>query len=907
MPDWRHEIRKRLAGLRLPPTRETEIVEELAQHVDDRHAELVTRGMTSEEAARMLLAELSDGAALQQELRNVERPATPEPLVLGSTRRRIFMIGDLWQDLRYGFRMLLNNPVSTGLAILALTLGIGANSTIFGLVNALLLRPLPVAAPEQLVAIYTSDYSSGDYGSSSYPDYADFRDHNQVLSGLVSYTIAPLSLDLGGANERAFGEVVSGNYFSTLGTKMALGRGFLPEEDQTPGAAAVTVISYKLWQMHFNGDPSIIGRDLKINGHSFTVVGVAEKKFSGLLRGLLVDLWIPSMMMSQAIPGSDNLTQRGNRSFFLMGRLKPGVTIAQAQANFQIIAEQQFKTWPQEWRNIRGQSRRISLVPESEARIMPDFRTPLVIFMALLMTVVGLVLLIACANVANLLLARAAARRKEIAIRLSLGASRGRLIRQLMTESILLSTLGGIGGLLLAAWGANALMTFKPPVPVPLDLDLGVDWRVLGFTVGVSLLTGILFGLAPALAASRSDLVSSLKDDSGAVGRGRGRLRGALVVVQVALSLLLLIGSGLFLRSLRNASTIDPGFDADNLLVMTMDLQLQGYNETTGRNFIKSMLERVRALPGVAGASLTGELPLGLGASRRGVTIEGYTPQPGESTEIHSSSVSPGYIETLRIPVLRGRSFNEDDRVGSPGVVMINEAFARRYWPGQEAIGKRIQMGAPNLEVIGVVKDGKYVTLGEEATPYLYMNLAQRYESGPTLVIRTRGNPLDYLPAVRNEIGVLDKSLPLFDVKTMRQHLALALLPARLAGSVLGIFGIVALILAASGIYGVMAYSVAQRTREVGIRMALGARSIDVLSMVVRQGMKLVVIGLGIGLAGAIALTHLMASLLYGISATDPLTFAGISLLLSAVALLACYLPARRATKVDPLVALRCD
>jgi predicted permease len=616
------------------------------------------------------------------------------------------------------------------------------------------------------------------------------------------------------------------------------------------------------------------------------------------------------MMMSQAIPGSDNLTQRGNRSFFLMGRLKPGVTIAQAQANFQIIAEQQFKTWPQEWRNIRGQSRSISLVPESEARVMPSFRTPLVIFMALLMTVVGLVLLIACANVANLLLARAAARRKEIAIRLSLGASRGRLIRQLLTESVLLSALGGIGGLLLAAWGANALMTFKPPVPVPLDIDLSIDWRVLGFTIGVSLLTGVLFGLAPALAASRSDLVTSLKDDSGAVGRGRGRLRGAFVVVQVALSLLLLIGSGLFLRSLRNASSIDPGFDADNLLIMTMDLQLQGYNEPTGRNFIKSMLERVRALPGVEAASITGELPLGMGVSRRGVTIEGYTPQPGESTEIHSSSISPGYIETLRIPVLRGRSFNEDDRVGSPGVLMINEAFARRYWPGQEAIGKRIQMGdssSPNLEVIGVVKDGKYVTLGEEATPYFYMNLAQRYEPGPTLVIRTRGNPLDHFSAVRNEIAVLDKSLPLFDVKTMRQHLALALLPARLAGSVLGIFGLVALILAASGIYGVMAYSVAQRTREVGIRMALGARSVDVLSMIVRQGMKLVGIGLGIGLTGAIALTHLMASLLYGISPTDPLTFVAISLLLSAVALLACYLPARRATKVDPSVALRCD
>ncbi|MGH9769544.1 MAG: ABC transporter permease [Blastocatellia bacterium] len=819
----------------------------------------------------------------------------------------------LWQDLRYGARMLLKNPGFTLIAVITLALGIGANSVIFSLVNALLLRPLPVEKPEQLAAVYTSDFSSTQYGGSSYPDYVDFRDRNQVFSGMAAYTITPFSLNVDGTNERAFGEIVSGNYFSTLGVTPALGRGFLPEEDRTPGERAVAVISHKLWQNRFGGDPAIAGRTVKINGHPFTIVGVAPEKYSGLTRGIGAELWVPAMMMKQALPGSDFLVARGDRAFFVMGRLKPGVTLDQAQANFRPIAEQLFKEWPQHWTNIRNQSRVISLLPEGQARVIPDFRTPVLIFMAMLMTVVGLVLLIACANVANLLLARATARRKEIAIRLSLGAGRGRLIRQLITESVLLALLGGGAGLLIASWGTGLLMAFKPPAPVPIEIDLGADWRVLGFTFGLSLLTGVLFGLAPALAASRPDLVASLKDEAGA-GSGRGRLRGALVIAQVALSLMLLICSGLFIRSLRNAGSVDPGFDADNLLAMSMDLQLQGYTEPTGRNFSRQLLDRVRALPGVVSASMSDELPLGItGGARRAITIEGYTAQPGESTEVGSAAVAAGYLETLRIPLLHGRAFTEQDREGAPGVVMVNEAFARRYWPGQEPIGKRIQMGvarsgandSPYLEVAGVVKDGKYVTLGEEATPFVYLNLAQQYRSSPTLVVRTRGNPVDYLPAVRNEVAALDKTLPLYDVKTMRQHLGLALLPARLAGSVLGVFGLVALILAAAGIYGVMAYSVAQRTREIGIRMALGASASAVLKLVVRQGMTLTLIGVAIGLTASFALTRLMKTLLFGVSATDPLTFVVITLLLTVVALVAALVPARRAANVDPMVALR--
>ncbi len=819
----------------------------------------------------------------------------------------------LIQDLRFGIRMLVKQPGFTLIAVITLALGLGANGVIFSLVNALLLRPLPVERPEELAAVYTSDFSSGDFGASSYPDYVDFRARNQSFTGLVSYAPQPLSLNVDGTNERAFGEIVSGNYFTVLGLRPTLGRGFLPEEDQRPGVSAVTVISHKLWQTRFAGDPATVGRSVKLNGQPFTIVGVAPENYGGLLRGIAVDWWVPAMMMGQIAPGSENLTERGNRGMFVMGRLKPGVTVTQAQAEFNNLAAQLYKEWPQQWENIRRQGRSVSLVPESEARVMPGLRTPLVIFTTLLMAVVGLVLLIACANVANLLLARAAARRKEIAIRLSLGAGRGRLIRQLLTESVLLGLLGGVAGLALATWGADLLMAFKPPAPIPLEINLQGDWRVFGFMFGLSLLTGIVFGLVPALAASRPDVTSSLKDDSGA-GSGRGRLRGALVVVQVALSLLLLICAGLFLRSLRNASAIDPGFDADNLLAMSMDLGQQGYDEARGKQFNAQLLDRVRALPGVLAASLADALPLDLGGSRRGITIEGYSAQPGEDMEIYSSTVAPGYFETLRIPLLQGRTFDAQDRPEAPGVVLINEAFARRYWPGQPPLGKRIQMGsvregvndAPALTVVGVVRDGKYNSLGEDATPFFYANLAQRYASSPTLIVRTAGNPTDALATVRNEVATLDKNLPLYDVKTMRQHLGLSLLPARLAGSVLGIFGLVALLLAAAGIYGLMAYTVAARTREIGIRMALGANMLAVLRLVIQQGMKLVLLGLTIGLVAAFALTHLLKSLLFGVSTTDPVTFAGIALLLLFVALLACWIPARRATKVDPMIGSAC-
>lgn len=896
-------IRTRLRALLLGSKVERDLDDELQSHIDRQTDLNIRLGMTPDEA-RLAALRSFGGVEQAKELSRDARGVRP--------------IQDLWRDLRYAVRTSLANRGFTLLVVITLAIGIGANTTIFTLVNALLLRPLPVANPDELVTVFTSDYSSSDLGTSSYPDYVDFRDRTQTLSGLVAYQQRPFSVDIDGASERIFGEVVSGNYFSVLGISPALGRGFFPEEDRTPGSHPVVVISHSLWETRYRSDAAIVGRTMKLNGIPFTIIGVARKGYSGVLRGFGGDLWVPTMMLAQLSPDGGGLTERGDRSYLLIGRLRPGVPIAQARSDFALIGEQLYKTWPQEWGNIRNQPRSVTLLSESQSRVMPEIRTNVVILMALLMAVVGLVLLIACANVANLLLARATTRRREIAIRLSLGASRGRLIRQLLTESVLLAMIGGAAGSLLSIWALSALSNFKPPLDFPIAIDLSADWRVFGFTFVACILTGVIFGLAPALVASRSDLVTALKDgaSTGGVRGSRGMLRNALVVSQVALSLLLLICSGLFLRSLLNAGAIDPGFKADNLLTMAMDLQQQGYKEPNGRAFSRELIERVRALPGIESAALAEYLPLGTGVSRRGITIEGYTAELGESTEIASVHVGPGYFETLQVRIVAGRAFNERDREGAPGVVIVNQAFARRYWPGQNPIGKRIQRGSvqrgssarndsPQLEVIGLAMDGKYASLGEEATPFLYLNLLQRYNPAPTLIVRTSGDPLSHVAAVRNEIANLDKNLPITDVKSMRQHLGLALFPARLAGTALGIFGLVALMLAASGLYGVMAYSVAQRTQEIGIRMALGAPSGSVLRLVIWQGLKLVLIGMSIGLAGALSITHLLSSLLYGVSTTDPLTFVVIALLLSMVAVAASWIPARRATRVDPTVALR--
>ena len=822
----------------------------------------------------------------------------------------------MWRDVRYGARMLANSPGFTLIVVLTLALGIGANGTIFSLVNALLLRPLPVDKPDQLTAVYTSDFSSGDYGGSSYPDYVDFRDRNDVLEGLVAYQPRPFSLSVNNVTERAFGEVVSGNYFSVLGVKLALGRGFLPEEDRVPGTHPVVVISHQLWRGRYGGDPGVIGRSLTLNGHPFTIVGVAAENYSGLIRGIGETLWVPAMMTDQVSPGRRSLTSRGDRGWLLMGRLREGVTIGQARAAFRLIAEHLYRAWPREWANIRQESRAISLLPESEARVMPQFRLPLALFMALLMAVVGLVLLISCANVANLLLARAAGRRKEIAVRLSLGAGRGRLIRQLLTESLLLAAAGGAAGLLLAVWGSEALLALVPG-RLPRAAEAALDGRVLGFTLAASLLTGILFGLAPALQASKPDLTAALKEGGRSVGAGRraSRTRSALIVAQVATAFVLLVGAGLLVNSLLRLQRIEPGFDPERMLSFRVSLPPAKYSEPQQiESFYQGLLTRVGALPGVTAVSATSALPLSGQNSVVGFAVEGV-PTPPQTPFPHTSGlrvVRPGYFGTMGIRLLQGRDFDARDTLRSTPVTIINEALARRHFPNQNPIGRRINpsfgvddRGILFREIIGVVGDVRHSSLREEAGPESYVAHAQAPFNTITVVARAGNDPRALTAAVRGEVRTLDPDLPVFAVRTLEEYLATAVAQPRFGALLLSIFAGVALLLTAVGLYGVISYGVEQRRHEIGVRMALGARARDVLGLVMRQGVALAAAGIGLGLVAAAALTRVMASFLFGVGATDPATFALIALLLGLVALAASYVPALRAARVDPLDALR--
>jgi len=806
--------------------------------------------------------------------------------------------------------MLLKTPGFTLVAVLSLAIGIGANTTIFSLVNGLLLRPLPgIARPQQLVDIHATDQRSS-YHTFSYPDYEYFRDHSQAFDGLFAFGGVPLSLNAGAQPERAFGLLVSGNYFDVLGVRPAQGRFFTLEEDRTPSTHPVAVVSYGMWQGKFAADASLVGQTVALNGHTFTIIGIAPKDFRGTWVGLTPDVWVPLMMQREARPGGDQLG-RNTRWVQLSGRLKDGVAIGQAQSEMSALAAQIARAFPESNRDQGVDVQRASTVPG-------EVRGMLVGFMSLLMGFVALVLLIACANVAGLLLARASARRKEIAIRMAMGASRSRIVRQLLTESVLLFLIGGALGVIAAFWATDLLQAFKPPAEAPLSFDFSVDHRVLLFTLLVSLITGILFGLAPALATSKPDVVPALKAGTpGSVGAShRSRTRNLFVIAQVAVSLVLLVAAGLFLRSLQNASAINIGFRPENVQLVSFDLRTQGYDKTKGQGFYRQLVERVAALPGVEAVSLASMIPLNGNTRMEGINVVGFEPPEGSSTfQIDVNTVDAGYFETVQIPIMRGRGFDDTDREGAPRVCVVNEAMARRFFPDAEAssvVGKRISFGeasgnnAAQTEIVGVVKDGKYGTLGEDPLPYIFKPLAQNYTGEMTLHVRTGAtNAASVLAAVRGEANRLDRDLPLLNVMPMTEAVGFSLIPLRLAASVVGTLGTFGLLLAAIGIFGVVNYSVTNRTREIGIRMALGAQSGDVLRLIVGRGMSLALVGVACGLAAAAALTRVMRSLLYEVSATDPLIFAGVAVLLTLVAFAACYVPARRAARVDPMVALR--
>src|SRR5919202_161666 len=803
----------------------------------------------------------------------------------------------LLKDVRFSFRHLRKSPGFTAVAVASLALGIGANAAIFSLVNAVILRPLPVARPDRLVSVSASGRDDSMLAF-SYPTYLDFRDRNQVLSGLFAERISPMSLSRGGASERIWGYQVTGNYFDVLGVRARLGTALTPEDDRARLASPVAVLSYGAWQRRFGADTGVVGQEITINGHPFRVVGVMPEGFAGAEVIYTPEVWVPMAMQEWVEPGHPWLDRRSTQDIFAVGRLKDGVTREQAEASLNLLAEQLGKQYPD-----TDEGRRITLVPPGF--VVPRLRGAAVGFAAVLMCVVGLVLLIACTNLANLLLARASARRKEVAVRLALGASRLRVVRQLLTESLLLSLAGGAAGLLLAFWILALVVAYRPPMELPLWIETSVDWRVLAFTLLASLATCLLFGLAPALQATRTELVPALKDAGAQAGRSRSRLRGALVVAQVTLSLVLLVAAGLTARALARLRAANPGFQVEGGLVMSFDLGLQGYDEARGREFERQIVERVRRLPGVRDASLTDLLPLSLNYTSTNVYVEGQPPARGANVpNPMAASVGADYFRAMGIPLVAGRGVEERDGKDAPRVVVVNETFARRFWPGadpaREAVGKRLSFESdqgPWVQIVGVARDGKYWTLAEAPRMFVYVPLTQSYDSSVTLVARAQGDPRALVPAIREEVRRLDPTLPAFDVKTLSEHMGVSLFPARVAAALLGAFGLVALTLAAMGVYGVVSYSAAQRTREIGIRIALGAQTRDVLRLVAGRGMLYVSVGVAAGLACALALTRFMEGLLYGVSATDPLTFALVVLLLGGVALLACLAPARRAAK----------
>jgi predicted permease len=830
----------------------------------------------------------------------------------------------LWQDIRYGIRTLGKSPGFTMVAILTLALGIGLNSAIFSLVNAVLFKPLPVERPDELATVWNAEQDDFiTHTPMAFLDYQDLRDHNRTFELLSAYAMVPLAVDRGDESEFVIGQIATENYFHMLGVRPALGRTFLPEESKQRGANPYVVLHHAAWQRRFGGDPSIIGQTMRLNGHVFTIIGVAPEGFDGLIRGFPPEMWVPMMMSpvlrsrgglnaedgNAAAASDDRIDRRSSRWLWVMGRMKPGVTVAQAHADLYAIGERLREQYPDS-----NKDRQVGVLPASDVKFLPGVDKALFATSFVLMGFVALILLIASANVANMLLARATARRREIAVRLSLGAGRRRLVRQLFTESLLLAIAGGATGLLLA-WWSNQMVNALPsvlPLPVKMGLGLALDIRVFLFTFAVAVVTAAAFGLVPAWQTTKADLVTTLKEEAGSTtgGGSRRRLTSALVVAQVAVSLVLLIAAGLSVRSAANASNINPGFDPRHVVVGGFSPSLRGYTPQQEEAFYTTLVERMRALPGVESAALTSHVPLTFEINIERVAAEGKEPaETKDWPEADAGYAGAGYFETLRIPVLRGRSFTEEDSRQARRVTVVNEAFASRFFPNEEAVGKRIHVDREEQfdEIIGVVRNGKYRTLGEDPRPFFWRPVTKtaRGYSAHSVLVRASSDPRPVLAALRQEARQLDEKVPAAGLRTLEEATSVSLLFPRMGAVLFGLFGVLGTLLAAVGLYGVIAYSAGQRTHEMGIRMALGAQRGDVLRLILGQGLTLTGIGLALGLVAAFSATSLISVLLYGISPTDPLTFAGISLLLLAVATLACWIPARRAARVDPMIALR--
>ncbi len=808
------------------------------------------------------------------------------------------------QDFRYGLRVLRKSPGFSIIAILTLALGIGANSTIFSWINSTILNPIPgVKHTDQWVAV-TID-GGRNQNPLSYPDYLDLRDRNGALTSFTAFSNTTMSLTSNAKPERRWGILASANYFDALGVHPVLGRGFLPSEDTKPGGAPVVVISYRLWQTRFGGDPSVIGSTIELDRHPLQIVGVAPRGFVGTQTGLSYDLWVPLMQVTDFYSSSTAdflLHDRSTNWLFCIAHLKPGVTADRAQADLNVLMHGIAAQFPKQHQgNIN-----ILASPLWRAPFGANYYLHTILF--ILLGISGVVLLLACANVANLLLVRSVARRREMAIRLSIGATRWRLVRQLLAESLILAFCGGCVAMLFTLWTAGALGDFIPPVAeIPLTMTVNTDRTVLFATLVISILTGIIFGVLPAFRSSSLEPVSVLKEEASSASGGmhRARLSSVLVIAQIAMSLLLLVCAGLFIRSVRQAQQFNPGFNPHNVLLYDYDLSGLGYDKTSGTQFHRHLYDKLQTIPGVESATISGWIPLGFDQSTYGVQVQGYVPQRHESMEVQYADVGPNFLRTMQTPLVAGREFTPADISGSQPVAIVNETFARRYWPHSEPIGEKFEATGTWFTVVGVAQDSDYNSIGQKPQPFMYLPIFQDYDRRAAIYVRVSGDPLALVTPVQNAVHSLDADMPLFDLTTLDSRIQLNTTTRRLAGVFVGGFGVLALVLAGIGIYGVLAYITRQRTHEIGIRMALGAEPRDVLRLVLRQGLELALIGLAVGLAASFALTRALSSELFGVSATDPLTFVAVAILLLGVALLACYIPARRAMRTDPMVALR--
>jgi predicted permease len=901
-----------LTSLRLSSSREGEIIEELSQHLEDRWRELVAGGASEDEATKLALAGFREGDLLARELAPLRQAHPPEPITPGTSARHL--LEDVRQDLRYATRTLRKQPTVSLAAILTLALGIGVNTAFFTAVNATLLQRLPVPDRNRLVYVQREK----NRGVFPYPMYTALRDGTQMFDGMAAWSGFAASLNDGGGADRTVGYLVTGNFFDVLGLAPIRGRLLSPSDDVTPGGHPVVVISHELWQTRFAGRPDIIDQQIRLNRNVFTVVGITPAGFPGPRVGTVRHLYVPMMMAPVLRPPSDRLQSTASW-LFLLGRLRPDRTTMQARAEAESLGTTHARAL-----NPATTPERMPVVPIDDDNSESRQRLRAAAF--LLGGVVAAVLLIACANIASLLLARATARRRELAVRLAVGASRARLVRQLLTESVLLSLVGGMVALGLAWSLVQAFQASPPPAgALPVAVDLAIDRRVLLFSIVLSLITGLVFGIAPALKASRPGLAPALKGASseGNDGERRYDVQKLLVLGEVALAVLLLIPAGLFVRSLQAAHAIDTGFDAEKLVSAPLEVNLLRYSNEQGREFYRTIVERAEQLPGVESAAIA-HLAIVTGAGRvMGLMVEGRPEYPDEfvfmqgpgvvtsdPTRINANVVGPGFFRTLGIPLVSGRDFDARDVEGRPPVAIINETAVRIHFRGGNALGARVSFNGrqgPWREIVGVVGDSTYAELGDASLPVAYLPVGQNHESSMTLYVRGSVPPASLISNLRREIQELEPNLPVAGIATMTNTIGTSLYTARMGALLFAGFGGLALVLAAIGIYSVLSFSIARRTREMGIRLALGAASRQVFLLVVRDGMTPVGVGTVLGLLGGFAAARSLASFLYGVPTADPATFAGAATLLIAIALGACIVPARRAMRVNPITALRYD